>query len=72
METLKFMTDINSPMEMGRIKSILDKFSEIREWKIDFDSIYNLLIVQAINLKGAVLAEALHRMGYNAILLYEE
>ncbi|MGK6351426.1 hypothetical protein [Parapedobacter sp. DT-150] len=72
METLKFMTDIDSPTEIGRIKSILDRFSEIKEWQLDFNSIYNLLVVKAINLKGTAIAEALHALGYNATLVYEE
>lgn len=72
METLKFMTDIDSPTEIGRIKSILDRFSEIKEWQLDFNSIYNLLVVKAINLKGAAIAEALRTLGYNATLVYEE
>ncbi|SEK80006.1 hypothetical protein [Parapedobacter koreensis] len=72
METLKFMTNIDSPKEFGRIKSILDRFSEIKEWDLDFDSIYNLLVVKAINLKGSVIADALSGLGYHATLLYEE
>ncbi|MBK1439517.1 hypothetical protein JHJ32_05940 [Parapedobacter sp. ISTM3] len=72
METLKFMTDIDSPKEFSRIKSMLDRFSEIKEWELDFDSIYNLLVVKAINLKSSVIADALSALGYNATLLYEE
>lgn len=72
METLKFMTDIKSPREMDQIKSILEMFAEIKEWKMDFDSIYNLLVIKAINLKGSAIAEALNQLGYTATLLYEE
>ncbi len=72
METLKFMTDINSPTEVSRIQSMLDHFSEIKEWNLDFDSIYNLLVVRCINLKSSAITEALGSLGFNATLVYEE
>lgn len=72
METLKFKTNISSFIEIREIGAVLKNISGIREWIVDLDSIYNLLIIEGVRIKDSVIITALNELGFKAIRVYEE
>lgn len=72
METLKFKTSLTTPSSIERIGILLKEVSGLKRWTVDFDSIYNLLIVEGIGLCAADIVKSLHFAGIKAVRLYEE
>ncbi|WP_028298408.1 hypothetical protein [Olivibacter sitiensis] len=72
METLKFRTDFYSSESLGELLKIMNTINGIVEWKIDFDSIYKLLIVKGKNLNAFGIKKAIEGVGHSAVRMYEE
>ncbi|MBL1408907.1 hypothetical protein [Sphingobacterium faecale] len=72
MEKLIFETNINTPQLAQKVQDALQRIAKIRHWKIDFDSIYNLLIVEGIRLDHTEIVSSLATHGIEASRLYEE
>lgn len=72
METLKFKTSLNTPSSLKIIDPLLRSVEGLRTWTVDFDSIYNLLIVEGIGLCASEIIGRLQFAGFKVIRLYEE
>ncbi|MFA4978062.1 MAG: hypothetical protein WC589_11190 [Sphingobacterium sp.] len=72
MEKLIFETNAEHPSLVDKIKQAVEKLNGIHEWKIDLDSIYNLLTIEGIRLNPTEIESELALHGVEASRLYEE
>ncbi|SKB36876.1 hypothetical protein SAMN05660841_00060 [Sphingobacterium nematocida] len=72
MEKLIFETNISTPQSAHLVQIALTQIRKIRHWKIDFESAYNLLIVEGIHLDHTEIISSLAVNGIAAERLYEE
>jgi len=72
MEKLLFERNVQSPGLSEKINNALEKLKGIREWKMDFDSIQNLLIIEGIRLDPIEIISKLSLHGIEVCRLYEE
>jgi len=72
METLKFKTSLDTPSTLMKVAPLLKSIHGLKKWTVDFDSIYNLLIVEGIGLCAMEIINSLQQAGFNAMRLYEE
>ncbi|GAA4798180.1 hypothetical protein GCM10023231_28570 [Olivibacter ginsenosidimutans] len=72
METLKFKTSLDKPSALKEIAPLLKGVHGLKRWTVDFDSIYNLLIVEGIGLCALEIINSLQHAGFMAMRLYEE
>ncbi|MDQ1150203.1 MULTISPECIES: hypothetical protein [Sphingobacterium] len=72
MEKLIFETNAQHPSLVDKIKDAIEKLNGIHEWKIDLDSIYNLLTIEGIRLNPTEIESELALHGVEANRLYEE
>ncbi len=72
METLLFKTDVHSADLMSKLWNSLRNIDGIVNWKLDLESIYNLLIIKGRSLSHLEIIKELEQIGIKAIRLYEE
>jgi|GEM_PF-189128 len=72
METLKFKTSLNTPANLKVIAPLMKSINGLRRWTVDFDSVYNLLIVEGIGLCVSDIVNSLQSAGFKVMRLYEE
>jgi len=72
METLKFKTSLDTPSSLKVIDPLLKGVEGLKKWTVDFDSIYNLLIVEGVGLCASEIIHCLQFAGFKVIRLYEE
>lgn len=72
MEKLIFETNISTVQSAQKVQQALQQLNKVRQWKIDFDSVYNLLIIEGIRLDHTEIIANLAIHGIQASRLYEE
>lgn len=72
MEKLMFETNVECSSLLHKIYLVIRKFDGIKKWKIDLDSIYNILIIEGKCLDHQQIIKELGINGIEAQRLYEE
>lgn len=72
METLKFKTSLNNPANLKVIDPLMKGIAGLKRWTVDFDSLYNLLIVEGVGLCVMDIVNGLQAAGFKVVRLYEE
>lgn len=67
-----FETNVECSSLSHKIYLVIRKFDGIKKWKIDFDSIYNILIIEGKCLDHQQIIKELGINGIEAQRLYEE
>lgn len=67
-----FETNVQCTSLLQKIYLVIRKFDGITKWKIDLDSIYNVLVIEGKCLDHQLIIKELEIVGIEAQRLYEE